>query len=83
MDSLDGETRADYEKALSELSHIASSLQSLSENPELYVTNTGETAPTSNSFQINSYNNLIEQARNDSLLQVFTHPLSFDASKEE
>ena len=36
INSLDGETKADYQKALSELSNLSSSLKSLSENPELY-----------------------------------------------
>jgi hypothetical protein len=40
---LNKEDQAEYIAILSELSNLATSLENISENPELYMTNTGTT----------------------------------------
>ena len=79
INSLDGETKADYQKALSELSNLSSSLKSLSENPELYVIegkNSGQNSP--NSFHIYAYNDIVEKATGNALFKVFQHPFDIN-----
>lgn len=79
INSLDGETKADYQKALSELSNLSSSLKSLSENPELYVVegkNYGQNSP--NSFHIYAYNDIVEKATGNALFKAFQHPFDIN-----
>lgn len=79
INSLDGETKADYQKALSELSNLSSSLKSLSENPELYVIegkNSGQNSP--NSFHIYAYNDIVEKATGNALFKAFQHPFDIN-----
>lgn len=79
INSLDGETKADYQKALSELSNLSSSLKSLSENPELYVVegkNSGQNSP--NSFHIYAYNDIVEKATGNALFKAFQHPFDIN-----
>lgn len=76
---MDGETKADYQKALSELSNLSSSLKSLSENPELYVIegkNSGQNSP--NSFHIYAYNDIVEKATGNALFKAFQHPFDIN-----
>lgn len=82
MNSLDHETQTDYANALHELSNIASSLQSLSNNPELYVV-TGTGGASSDAFHLYNYSNLVEQARNENLLKIFSHPFTVDPHSAE
>lgn len=52
VNSFDSDTQEDYQSALTELTNISSSLESLSQNPELYLTDSEEISATEKNFQI-------------------------------
>lgn len=87
--NLDPETQTDYQAAIDELARISSSLQSLSENPELYVENeanivgvSGRNAPSANAFQIYADETILQEY-NKNLLSFFTDPFGFKEGSAE
>lgn len=90
VNSLDDDTQEDYQSALTELSHISSSLESLSQNPELYVKN-DDIPVNDKNFQItqttqttqSDFSHLEGNISTLNILEVFNHPFSFSRDSDE
>lgn len=81
--NLDPDTQKDYQVALSEISRLSSSLESLSKNPELYIeTGTGHNSGTRPTFHIFTTETITENYKK-SLLSVFTQPFNFASGSHE
>lgn len=87
VNSLDAETQADYAEALDSLSKISSSLESLSKNPELYVTDSKKIPASTNIFQISLAteiaDSISQNAYHKGISSIFSHPFSFDRDTPE
>lgn len=86
--SLDSEAQAEYSKALTELSNISSSLESLSKNPELYVDKNSSGASSPDAFRIFAttpeiLENYTQKSLDTGILSVFSHPFSSDQNSPE
>jgi len=90
--SLDAQTQEDYRTAISEIANISNSLESLSKNPELYIT-TENIGTNSTAFHINtasggSFVLTLPEAQKtrqtlEGIFNTFLHPFSFPTDSPE